>query len=105
MLQEIYKAAEQEAPNEMCGLLIEENGIEKFIKCKNLAEDKKSHFKIDPELLVRYQLTAKILYVVHSHYNEDSTLSKYDKNASKALGLPYMVVSYPEKGVTYYDPS
>ena len=33
MLDEIYKAAEQEAPNEMCGLLVEENGIE---KCLNI---------------------------------------------------------------------
>ena len=35
MIEELYKAAEQEAPNEMCGLIIEQNGIEKFIKCKN----------------------------------------------------------------------
>jgi proteasome lid subunit RPN8/RPN11 len=64
MIEELYKAAEQEAPNEMCGLIIEQNGIEKFIKCKNLEDDKKNGFKIDPKLLIRYQLivtTRKIL--------------------------------------------
>jgi len=105
MIEELYKAAEQEAPNEMCGLIIEQNGIEKFIKCKNLEDDKKNGFKIDPKLFVQYQLNSKIKYVVHSHYEEESTPSEHDKNACKAIGIPYMIVSYPEKGVTIYDPS
>ena len=37
-----------------------ENGIEKFIEVKNIAENKKSHFKIDPITLVSYQLKSKI---------------------------------------------
>ncbi len=105
LVKNIYKHAENESPNECCGLIIEKNKKMKYIKMKNLSNNKKDHFKMDDKLFTLFQFTEKILYVVHSHYNEDSTLSKYDKNASKALGLPYMVVSYPEKGVTYYDPS
>ena len=52
MMESIYKAAEQRAPEEMCGFVLEENGIEKFIEVKNIAENKKLHFKIDPMTLV-----------------------------------------------------
>ena len=39
-MESIYKAAEQRAPEEMCGFVLEENGIEKFIEVKNIAENK-----------------------------------------------------------------
>ena len=104
MIEELYKAAEQEAPNEMCGLIIEQNGIEKFIKCKNLEDDKKNGFKIDPKLLIRYQLNSKIKYVVHSHYDSDVRPSKHDIDNCKAVGIPYMIVSYPQKEVNIIQP-
>ena len=52
MMNSIFKAAEKRAPEEMCGFVLDENGIEKFIEVKNIAENKKSHFKIDPITLV-----------------------------------------------------
>ena len=104
MMDLIYKAAEEKAPEEMCGLVLEENGIEKFIQVKNIADDKKSHFKIDPITLVSYQLKSKIKYVVHSHYGSDCSPSEEDKIQCREVGIPYLIVSYPDKDYTILQP-
>ena len=104
MMESIYKAAEQRAPEEMCGFVLEENGIEKFIEVKNIAENKKLHFKIDPMTLVSYQLKSKIKYVVHSHYGLDCQPSNADKQQCKEIGIPYLIVSYPDKEYTILQP-
>ena len=61
MLDIIYKAAEQAAPEEMCGLIIEKDGNEEFINCENFAENKLNEFKIDPKTFVKYQI--KTIYM------------------------------------------
>jgi len=105
MLDTIYKAAEQAAPEEMCGLIIEKDGNEEFINCENFAENKLNEFKIDPKTFVKYQLISKIKYVVHSHYDSKCNPSNQDKKSCRAMGVPYMIVSYPEKEMCIYDPS
>ena len=97
MMNSIFKAAEKRAPEEMCGFVLDENGIEKFIEVKNIAENKKSHFKIDPITLVSYQLKSKIKYVVHSHYDSDCKPSQHDIDNCNSVGIPYLIVSYPDK--------
>ena len=104
MMDSIFKAAEQRAPEEMCGFVLEENGIEKFIEVKNIAENKKLHFKIDPMTLVSYQLKSKIKYVVHSHYDEDCSPSEQDIIQCREVGIPYLIVSYPDKEYTILQP-
>ena len=104
MLDSIYKAAEKVAPEEMCGLIIERDGVEKFIECKNFAENKLNHFKIDPKTFVKYQLISKIKYVVHSHYNQDCRPSEVDKKQCREVGIPYLIVSYPDKQYEIYQP-
>ena len=104
MLDIIYKAAEQAAPEEMCGLIIEKDGNEEFINCENFAENKLNEFKIDPKTFVMYQLISKIKYVVHSHYNQDCHPSEVDKKQCREVGIPYLIVSYPDKEYTILQP-
>ena len=66
MMDSIYEAAKERAPEEMCGIVTVDN---KFIEFENIAENKKSHFKMDAITLGMYQLNSKIKYVVHSHYD------------------------------------
>jgi|TARA_R110002153_G_scaffold192296_2_gene345564 proteasome lid subunit RPN8/RPN11 len=102
-IEEIFSYAEKEAPREMCGLIIQENNEEKWIPCENkfLGENQ---FEFDAKVFAQYQLFSKILYVVHSHYMQDCKPSQHDKNVAKSLGIPFLIVSYPEKGVEVYDP-
>ena len=104
MLDSIYKAAEQAAPEEMCGLIIEKDGNEEFINCENFAENKLNEFKINPKTFVKYQLISNIKYVVHSHYNQDCRPSEVDKKQCREVGIPYLIVSYPDKQYEIYQP-
>ena len=58
-LDEMYKAAKESAPREMCGLVVRQNDTEKWILCKNISEDK-NDFEIDAKIFVQYHLTSKI---------------------------------------------
>jgi proteasome lid subunit RPN8/RPN11 len=93
-LAEMYKAAKESAPREMCGLVVRQNDTEKWILCENISEDK-DDFEIDPKVFVQYQLTSKILYVVHSHY---------DENNCNAVNIPYLIVGYPQKKYITIEP-
>ena len=103
MMEEIYNHASKEAPRECCGLVVQDGNNEKYIPLENISAEK-NDFKIDPKTFVMYQLISKIKYVVHSHYDSDCYPSEHDKNVCKSLGVPYLIVSYPEKGEFIYDP-
>ena len=103
LLPEIYNHMEKAAPMEGCGLIINENDPS-FIPLKNMSEEK-DHFIIEAKEFVKYSMISKILYVVHSHYGQDCSPSEHDKYNCKALGIPYLIVSLPEKGEYIYDPS
>ena len=103
LLPEIYSHMEKEAPREGCGLIVQKNDKIKFISVENKSDDENS-FYIDPKEYVRHSIISKILYVVHSHYKQDCRPSEHDKNSSKVLGIPYLIVSYPKLGAEVYDP-
>jgi proteasome lid subunit RPN8/RPN11 len=100
----MYQAAKESAPREMCGLVVRQNDIEKWILCQNISEDK-DDFEIDAKVFVQYQLTSKILYVVHSHYNQKNLkASIYDVNNCNAVNIPYLIVGYPQKEYIIIEP-
>ena len=103
MMQDIFKHAEQEAPRECCGLVIEENNNEKYIPFENISTNK-NEFMMDAKTFVKYQLTSKIKYVVHSHYGQDCQPSEADIIQCREVGIPYLIVSYPDKEYTILQP-
>lgn len=104
LLKEIYLEAEKAAPKEMCGFIIQQNNKTKWILCENKSENK-NEFKIDGHAFVKYQLTSKILYVVHSHYMEDCKPSQHDINGCNEVDIPYLIVSYPQKEHYILEPA
>ena len=103
MMQDIFKHAEQEAPREWCGLVIEENNNEKYIPFENISTNK-NEFMMDAKTFVKYQLISKIKYVVHSHYGQDCQPSEADIIQCREVGIPYLIVSYPDKEYTILQP-
>ena len=93
-MQEALRHARDMAPYESCGIIIGTEKNKKYIPCENLHKEKNG-FKIDPLTFLKYQLTSNILYVVHSHYDQDCTPSQYDIDNCNEVGIPYMIVSYP----------
>ena len=102
LLPEIYDHMANEAPREGCGLIINEDEP-KFVPLENISEEK-DHFTIDPKEFVKYSMISKILYVVHSHYGSNCRPSKVDKLQCREVGIPYLIVSYPEKDYTIIQP-
>ena len=102
-MEEIYNHASKEAPRECCGLVVQDGNNEKYIPLENISENERD-FKIDPKTFVMYQLISKIKYVVHSHYNQDCHPSEVDKKQCREVGIPYLIVSYPDKEYTILQP-
>ena len=103
MMDEIYAHAGKEAPRECCGLVIQDGNNEKYIPLENISTEK-DEFEIDGKTFLSYQLNSKIKYVVHSHYGSNCRPSKVDKIQCREVGIPYLIVSYPEKDYTIIQP-
>tara|TARA_B100000085_G_scaffold107583_1_gene98113 strand:- start:63 stop:374 length:312 start_codon:yes stop_codon:yes gene_type:complete len=103
MMEEIYEHAGREAPRECCGLIIQDGNNEKYIPLENISKNEKE-FEMDAKTFASYQLNSKIKYVVHSHYYSNSAPSEVDKIQCREVGIPYLIVSYPEKEYTIIQP-
>ena len=103
LLPEIYKHVEEEAPKEACGIIVENKNFLKYIRMEN-ESPYEDDFIMNSKEWVKHSIISKILYIVHSHYMEDCYPSDHDKNIAKVLGIPYLIVSYPNKGEFIYDP-
>jgi proteasome lid subunit RPN8/RPN11 len=103
MMEEIYTHASKEAPRECCGLVIQEGINEKYIPMENISPQKNT-FEMDSKTFAQYQLNSKIKYVVHSHYDQKSTPSEIDRIQCREIGIPYLIVSYPDKEYTIIQP-
>lgn len=103
MMDEIYAHAGKEAPRECCGLVIQEDNKEIYIPLDNISKNE-NQFEMDAKTFVTYQLKSNIKYVVHSHYEQNSHPSDHDKHNCTAIGIPYLIVSYPDKEYTILQP-
>ena len=103
MIDDIFEHAAECAPRECCGLVIQDGNDKRYIRMENISENK-NEFEMDALTFASYQAISKILYVVHSHYDEDCRPSEYDINNCNAIGIPYFIVSYPNKDYTILEP-
>lgn len=103
MIDQILEHIEAEYPKEACGLIVSDNGTEKWIPCENVSEDPEEEFVINNEQFVRAQLDYDILKIVHSHPDGSAEPSEHDKKACKFLQIPYMIISWPEGDIVEYE--
>ena len=104
MIEEIYQHAAECAPLECCGLIIEDGNNKRYIPMENISE-KENYFQMDELAFASFQAIFKILYVVHSHYEQKSCPSDLDKTNCNNLGIPYFIISYPDKEYTILQPN
>jgi proteasome lid subunit RPN8/RPN11 len=103
MIDDIFEHAAECAPRECCGLVIQDGNDKRYIRMENISENE-NEFEMDALTFASYQAISKILYVVHSHYDEDCRPSEHDINNCNAIGIPYFIVSYPDKDYTILEP-
>lgn len=103
MIDSIFEHAAQCAPRECCGLVIQDGNNKRYIPMENIYENE-NEFEMNPLAFATIQAISKILYVVHSHYDEDCHPSEHDINNCNEIGIPYFIVSYPDKDYTILEP-
>tara|TARA_R100000808_G_C2106733_1_gene122087 strand:- start:513 stop:845 length:333 start_codon:yes stop_codon:yes gene_type:complete len=96
----IKEQALKEAPNECCGLIIDDGRQLKIIKCKNNSNNKREHFEISSSDFLSASREGKIMGYYHSHTEENQDFSYVDKAISSAHKLP--LVMYFIKGDEFF---
>lgn len=97
--------AAEEYPNECCGLVVVFKGRVKYVRCRNIADNKQKNFEIHPEDYLACEELGEISAVFHSHTNARSTPSEADKASCEVTGLPWIILGYPSGDFTKFEPS
>jgi proteasome lid subunit RPN8/RPN11 len=92
-------------PNETCGFIVEDKGEFRCIPCKNIAQNSIENFKISPkEYLEIKRKYMNILYIYHSHTNNNDNFSELDKNCSENLCVPIILYYLNTDLIKIYEP-
>lgn len=92
----IKRVIEQHAltdyPREVCGLIVAIGDRQRYIPCRNTAEDGQD-FQLPAEDYAAAEEVGQVLAVVHSHIDRDAQPSELDLVSCEATGLPWHIVS------------
>lgn len=101
--QQAKKHALQNATEEVCGLVVSKNDDLLYIRARNLAENKKNNFAVDPNSYMYAASFGKIIACFHSHIKNIS-FSWIDINNSLKLNLPYYLYNIKQDKFYFFDP-
>lgn len=104
--REIKKHALEEAPNECCGILLQNHltkNLEIF-RCQNSAGNKAVHFSISPSHYLKASLKGDIIAFYHSH-NSESDFSDFDKMQSENHNVKFILYCVESKSFSEYSPT
>jgi proteasome lid subunit RPN8/RPN11 len=105
MVQEFLAQAEAAFPLEACGLVVKVGKKTRVLPCRNTHSDPGRAFMIDPNDYAAAEEIGEVLAVYHSHPNNTAEPSMADLASCAALGLPWHIVSWPQAGYRYIEPS
>lgn len=99
ILLDVIDYSNSKNTEEVCGVVEISDGVQKFIKCENIAENKKKFFLINPWVYIDYE----ILFIFHSHCEGSALPSGLDKKCADLIGLPFLIYSVLEKNFCLYS--
>lgn len=88
---------------EVCGLIIDDNGTKKFLKCDNKSKNPRNTFIIDPLEYIKAKAKGNILGCFHSHI-KDSSFSPQDIFNSFKHNLTYYLYNIKKDKFYIFDP-
>lgn len=90
--QAIAEAGIREYPKEACGLIVTVGRKQRVFSCRNVAEDPRSNFIVDP---LDYSVAAdagEVVAVWHTHPDAASAPSDADRAGCEGSELPWLIV-------------
>lgn len=88
----IEKHAIADYPRECCGVIIADGNKQKYIPCRNIAENNLD-FRLSAEDYALAEDAGQVLAIVHSHIDRDAYPSEADKVSCEQTELPWHIVS------------
>jgi len=105
MLEIARAEADSPRPKERCGVIVKGGSTPRLIECQNVADDPYHQFKISAEEWAYLDVDHDVLSVWHTHPNGDASPSQADRIMIEATGLPWHIVSWPQAGHSYTEPT
>lgn len=106
-LKAMLQHAEEEAPRECCGLLVQAfDGAMHYRPAANLApaDAGRDRFTLDPQAWIDAESFGIVAAVVHSHPNASANPSMADRAQCERSGLPWLIVGWPSGAIVQVDP-
>jgi proteasome lid subunit RPN8/RPN11 len=92
-LAAIHAHALADYPREACGLVIVAKGRERYIPCRNMAEQPGDHFILSGRDFAAAEDEGEIMALAHSHPDAPARPSEADRVECEASGVPWLIVS------------
>jgi cell wall-associated NlpC family hydrolase len=110
IVRQMIEVAQQEAhdnerPRERCGVVVKEGNKPRLIECSNVHDNPHEFFRISAQEWAYLDIDHEVLSVWHTHPNGTAAPSQADRVMIEATGLPWHIVSWPEGGHSYTEPT
>ncbi|MCA7012527.1 C40 family peptidase [Dickeya dadantii] len=103
-LQAIFAHAERAYPAECCGVVCQRSRVERYFPCRNLSDNPADQFHLSPEDYALAEDWGTVTAIVHSHPDATTQPSQLDFAQCDATGVPWMIVSWPDRDVRTIEP-
>ena len=104
ILNKIKVLSHKNPAQEICGFVGKSNGKYILKKAKNISEDAKNFFCIDPVEYLLFKNDFNLLMCFHSHIMGDENFSEFDIKMSENSCIPFMVYSLNTQKFNIYSP-
>jgi len=102
--EQAKKHAIKNKNEEVCGLIVSKDNNLLYIGARNISENKKNNFAVDPNSYMYAASIGKIIACFHSHI-KNTSFSWTDINNSFKLNLPYYLYNPKQNIINYFSPS
>lgn len=100
----LKEICEKKTNQEVCGFMLEKDGVKTVLECANVAPDKTNYYQICPlEVLNAFKNYDKVLCVFHSHPYSDENPSPFDIEMAEHFGVPFWIYSLKTKNIFKYE--
>ena len=105
IIREVVAHAQEVAPFECCGLVVEIDGELQYVRCHNASAEPQERFVIPAEEYADAEDSGTIVMIAHSHAFKPPTASDADLVGCERSGVPWLIVNHPTGDYNIIKPS